>query len=149
MANTGAGIDIIIAESCTYEFLYQVGFLITTARGCNATNTIPAVFGLNLSQTSGGKLNRFFPTDFTPGLVNTVADHRPGDAVFVAGITKGKTALDTGMAFVGLTVLVRCHAHHLVIPRFIDTGLNVKRTAHTTISAGRDRTFVRQAQFDN
>jgi hypothetical protein len=47
VADTGAGIDVIVAKSRTDQLLDEIGFLVGAARGCNAANGILAVFGLN------------------------------------------------------------------------------------------------------
>ena len=74
-----------------------------------------------------------FPADFPPGIGDLLADHRIEDAILVGGVAIGKTALDAGMAAIGLTVLPRHHAHEFLAAHF-----RLEGTADAAIGAGRD-----------
>ena len=102
------------------------------------------MFRLDFTKTPGSKLNGLLPADLTPGLIDTVTDHRCGYSVFVTGISKGKPPFDTGMTLIGLAVLIRCHTHN-----FSTACLYVECTANATIGTGRDRALLRQPHLDD
>ena len=79
-----------------------------------------------------------------PGIGDLGADHRLGDAVLVGRIAPGEAALDAGMAVVGLAVLVRHHAHHLVA-----LHLGLERAADAAIGAGGDDAVLGLARLDD
>ena len=54
MANAGAGVDVVVAERCTYELLYQIDFFVGTARGGDAADGIFAVLGLDAAEFARG-----------------------------------------------------------------------------------------------
>src|SRR5581483_8701221 len=72
------------------------------------------------------------------------AHHRLDDAVRVGGIAEGEPALDTGVAAIGLAVLVRDHAHDL---RALHLG--AEAAAHAAVGAGSDHRVVGLALFDH
>ena len=60
------------------------------------------------------------------------------------GVTPGKAALHAGVAFVGLTVLVRHHAHD-----FVTLHLRLERATHAAIGAGGDLGVLGLAEMDD
>ena len=62
----------------------------------------------------------------------------------MGGITKGKTALNAGMAFIGLTIFVGGHTHNLVA-----FHLGFKRTANAAVGAGGGNGMLWLARFNN
>src|SRR5690606_19082547 len=103
-----------------------------------------AMLALNVFEAGGGKGHRFIPGDFPPGFVNGIANHRAGDAIFVGGVTKGKTAFDTGVTPIGLAILPGCHAHHRAAFKF-----GLKATANTAIGAGGNNAVLRYTLVNN
>ena len=103
-----------------------------------------AILGLNRFKALRGVGHRLFPGHFFPWVVDTVANHGYCNAVFMGGITKGKSALNTGMAFIGLAVFVGCHAHYLIA-----LHLGFKRAANATVGAGGSDRMFRFTGFDN
>ena len=81
---------------------------------------------------------------FAPGIGDVLADHRLEDALLVGGVAPGKTALDAGMAAIGLAVLVGHHAHH-----FLAAHLGLEGAADAAIGAGGDEGMLGLADFDD
>ena len=102
------------------------------------------MLGLNAAELAGRMTNGFLPADFTPGISNLGADHGLGDAILVRGIAPGKAALDAGMAFVGLAILPRHHAHDLLA-----LHLSLEAAAHAAIGTGRDLAVLALTQLDH
>ena len=75
--------------------------------------------------------------------MNTVANHRFGDAVSVRGVAPGKTAFDTGMAFVGFAIPPGHHAHD-----FGALHLGLETATDAAVCAGGDDIVVRLAHLD-
>ena len=94
VADACTGIHVVIAESRTHQFLHQVGFFVGATRRGDATDRILAMFGLDAPEFTGSVIDRFIPTHLAPRVADLVANHRFRDAVFVGGITPGKTAFD-------------------------------------------------------
>ena len=118
MANPSAGIYVVIAKAGTNHFLHQIDFFVGASGRRNSTYAGTAILALNIFKTFSGISHRLFPGHFFPWVVDTVANHGYCNTVFMSGVTKGKAALNTGVAFVGLAVFVRCHAHYLVALHF-------------------------------
>src|SRR5690606_27238390 len=131
MTDAGACVDVVGAECGPHQFLYQIGFFVGAARGCQTADRVAAVLGLNSLELGSRVLNGFIPADFTPGLVDAASDHRLGDAVLVGCVAPGKTALDTGVPAIGLAVFPGHHAHHLIAFHF-----GLERTAYSAVRAG-------------
>src|SRR6202050_979328 len=106
VADTGAGVDVVVAERGADQFLHQESLLIGAARRGDAADRVFAVLGLNALEFGSGVVYRLFPTDFTPFVGDLGADHRLEDTLFVGRITPGKPALDAGMAAIGLAILI-------------------------------------------
>src|SRR5882762_9328970 len=98
MADAGAGIDVVVAESCPHQFLHEERLLVGAARRGDATDRFAAVLILDAPKLAGEVRIGLFPGDFLPRVGDLLADHRVKDTVLVARITKGKTAFDAGMA---------------------------------------------------
>ena len=79
-----------------------------------------------------------------PRVIDAVADHRVQDAVLMAGVAVGETALDAGVAAVGLAVLVGGHADQFVAAHFGFEG-----AADATVGAGGDHRMRRGADLDD
>src|SRR5580698_1403959 len=107
MADAGAGIDVVVAEPGAHKFLYQVGFLVGATRRGDAADRLAAVFGLNALEFGSRMGDRLVPGYFAPRIGDLGADHRLGHAVLMGRIAEGETALDAGMALIGLAVLER------------------------------------------
>src|SRR5690606_7122080 len=125
VADTCACIYIVVAKCSAHHLLHEVSFLVgTTGRG-DSTHRADTIFLLDAANLRCSIFNGFFPADLLPGVVDGLAYHGGGDAVLVSGIAKRETPLDTGMTFVGLTVLPRNHAHDLVTLHFsLETAAN-------------------------
>ena len=144
MADAGAGVDIVVAEGRADEFLDEEDFLVRAARRGDGADRVAAIVGLDALELAGGATDRFFPRDFTPWIGDLFADHRLGDAVLVAGIAPGETALDAGMALIGLAVLVGNHADDLVALHF-----GLEGAADAAIGAGCDFGMVGLTHLDD
>ena len=118
MANAGAGIDVVVAEGRSDEFLDQIRLLIGAARRGDATDRAAAVFFLDAPEFAGGIGERFLPRHHTPRVSDFGPNHRVLEAIRMGGVTPGKTAFDAGVPVVGLPILVRNHAHHLAALHF-------------------------------
>src|SRR5471032_1322590 len=143
VADPRAGVDVVVAERGTHQFLHQVGFFVGAAAGGDATNRIAAVLLLQPAEFAGGVGHRFVPADFLPRVVDVFADHRFGDAIRVGGVAPGKATFDAGMAVVGLTVFVRNHTH-----QFVAFHLGAERAAHPAIGTSGDHAAFGLAEFD-
>src|SRR5205085_1597572 len=131
VADAGTGVDVVVAEGRAHQLLHEVGLLVGAARGGDAADRIAAVLRLQALELGGRVRDRGVPRDLLPRLVDRGADHRRGDAVLVRRIAPGEAALDAGMAFVGLAVLPRRHAHDLGA---LDLGLEA--AADAAVGAG-------------
>ena len=144
MADTSAGIDIIIAKPSADQLLHHEDFFIGAARGGNAAHRITPISGLNPLEFIRRMDEGLIPCDLAPGIGDFGADHRLGDAVFVSGIAIGKAPLDTGMAFIGLSILIGHHADNTLALHF-----RLEGTADAAIGAGGHHRMFRLAIFDN
>ena len=133
VADAGAGVDIVVAEAGAHQLLDEIDLLIGAARRGDGADRLPAILGLDALELAGGVVDRLLPRDLAPGIGDLLADHRLGHAVLVGRIAPGKAALDTGVAFVRLAVLVGHHAHDAVA-----LHLGLERAADAAIGAGRD-----------
>ena len=137
MADAGAGVDIVIAKASAHHFLHQIDLFVGAATRRNGANASASILGLNSFKALGGIVDRLVPRDFAPGVVDAIADHRCGDAVFVGRVAEGEAALNAGVALVCLAVFVGCHTHHLIA-----LHLGFKGTANAAVGAGSgDRVF--------
>src|SRR6266436_3138780 len=132
MAHAGAGVDIVVAEARAHQLLYDVGLLIGAARRGDAADRVAAILCLNTLEFRGRVADRFFPRDLAPGIRDLGANHGLYDAVRMRGIADGETPFDAGVAVIGMTVLVRHHAHH-----FLALHLGAKRAPYSAVGAGR------------
>ena len=131
MADAGASVDIVVAESGTHQLLDNVDLFVGATRGRDGTDGLAAVLGLNALHFAGRIVQGFVPAHFTPSVVDAGADHRVAHAVRVGGIAPRKTALHAGMAVVGVAIAVRHHANDGVV-----LGLCLQRATHAAIGAG-------------
>ena len=82
------------------------------------------------------------PANALPRVIDRIANHRLGHAIFMGRITKGKTTFDAGMALVRFTILRR-HTNHFG-PHF-----SLEATADTTISTGCCHRVLRYSALDD
>ena len=143
MAYAGAGVGVVVAEDRAGKLLHEERLLVGAAGGGDDANGILAGFVLDGPQPVCREIERLVPGDFAPGLVDGLADHRVEDPVLVAGIAPGKASLDTGMAAVGLAILVGDHAHE-----FLTAHFRLEGAANAAIGAGGDDGMLRLADFD-
>ena len=144
MADTGAGVDIVVAETAADQLLHQIGFFIGAAGGGDAADRVAAILLLNALEFGGREIERFIPRHFTPGIVDVLADHRLKNALLVGGVAPREAAFDAGMPAIGLAVLVGNHAHD-----FLATHLRFERAADAAIGAGRDNRMLGLADLDD
>ena len=144
VADAGAGIDVVVAETRADQLLHQIGFFIGAARGGDATNCIAAMFSLNALELLGRKGERFVPRHFAPGICDPLANHRLEDALLVGGVAPGETALDAGMTAIGLAILIGHHADD-----FLAAHLGLEGAADAAIGAGRDHRVLGLADLDH
>src|SRR5271170_7403130 len=102
MADTGARVDVVVAEAGANELLHQERLLVGAARRRNAADRVLAILGLDALELGSGMRDRRLPRYFTPRLADLGADHRLEDALAVIGVTPGEAALDARMAAVRL-----------------------------------------------
>src|SRR5207248_1106078 len=133
MAYAGAGVDVVVAEARAHQLLHEVSLFVGAARGGNAADGVAAVLRLDALEFRGGVADRLFPGNFAPGIADLRADHGLDDAVRMGGVADGEAPLDAGMTVIGVAVLVRHHAHHLLA-----LHLGAKRAADSAVGAGRD-----------
>src|SRR5690606_35955123 len=93
VAHAGAGIGVVRAEAGADQLLNEERFLVRAAAGSDAAQRTGAGFRLDRLDLVGGVADRLVPADFTPRLVDGLADHRVEDAVLVVGIAIGEAAL--------------------------------------------------------
>ena len=144
VADAGAGVDVVVAKRGTHQLLHQIAFLVGAAAGDDAADRVLAVLALDALDLAGGVVDRLVPAHFLPCVVDALADHRRGDAVLVGGIAEREAPLDAAVTVVGVAVLVRHQAHHL-----ITLSLGLERAAHTTIRTGGDGALLGLAVFDH
>src|SRR3569833_438145 len=144
MADAGTGVDVVVAEDGADQLLHQESFFIGAARRGDAANRGPAVFLLNALELGSSVGDRLVPAHFLPRLVDRGADHWVEDALLVGRIAPGETALDAGVAAIGLAVLVRHHAHNFLAAHF-----GLERAADAAISAGGNDRVFGLADLDN
>ena len=142
MADAGAGVDVVVAESRTYQLLDEVDLFVGATRGRDGTDGLAAVLGLNALHFAGRVVQGFVPAHFAPSVVDAGANHRAAHAVRVGGIAPGKTALHAGMAMVGVAIAVRHHANDGVV-----LGFCLQRAAHAAIGAGGRHSTRRLADY--
>ena len=118
MANAGAGVDVVVAEGRSDEFLDQIRLLIRAAGRSDATNRATTVLFLNAPEFASGVGERFLPRYHTPRVRDLGPDHGMLESIRMGGVAPGKTAFDAGVPVVGLPILVRNHAHHLAALHF-------------------------------
>src|SRR5262249_25752348 len=120
VANPRTGVYVVVAKDSAYQLLYQERFFVGATRRADATNGATAILGLDALEPAAHIVDGFVPRDFFPGVINAPAYHRFQNPVGVRRISKRKPAFDTGVAVVGVAVLVWHHANHLVT---LDLGL--------------------------
>src|SRR4051812_42738398 len=133
MTDTGAGIDVVVAEAAAHQLLHQVRLLVGAARGGDAADRQPAMLALEPLELRGDAVDRDLPAHFAPWLVDALADHRIEDALLVVGVAPGEAALYAGVTVVGFAFLVGNHAH-----QFLAAHLGLEAAADTAIGAGGD-----------
>ncbi len=89
------------------------------------------MFGLYGHEPVSGKLDCLVQRNRLPRIGDLFTDHRRGDAILVAGIAKGKAALDAGVTFVRPAIFRRHHADDLVTLQF-----RIERAADAAVGAG-------------
>jgi hypothetical protein len=99
---------------------------------------------LDARDLAGGVIDRLFPRDFLPRILDALADHRGRDAILVRGIAPSEAALDAGVTMVGAAFLARHHADD-----FFALHLSVKRAADAAVSAGGGDAVFWRAVFDD
>ena len=168
MADTRAGVDVVVAEAGAHQLLDQEHFLVRAARRRDGANRIATVLTLDPLEFARRVLKRLIPRDFPPGIVDALADHRPEDAVLVRRIAVSEASLDARMALVRLASLIGDHAqdfiafqfrlegaadpavgacrHHAALGRaLVDDRFFVERRGRTGLHAGAARdTFGRE-----
>ncbi len=137
MAHPRAGVDVVVAEAGTHEFLDQVGFLVRAAGGGDAADGVASILGLDSLQLACRVADRLFPRHLAPRVGDLGADHRLDDAIRMRRIADRKAALHAGVTVIGMTILVRHHAHH-----FLALHLGAERTAHPAVGAGRHQAVL-------
>src|SRR5690606_20413209 len=131
MTHAGTGVDVVVAETGTHQLLDEEGLLVGAARRRDAAHRTPSVLRLDPAELGGRMADRLVPAHLAPGVGDLLADHRVEDAVAVGGIAPGESALDARMAAIGLAVLPRHHADHLVARH-----LRLEGAADAAIGAG-------------
>ena len=145
MADAGAGIDIVVAEAGADQLLHQIGFFVGAAgRGDAADGSRGRIWPGCRLNSAAAIVERLVPRHFAPGIGDLLADHRIEDALLVGGVAPGETALDAGMAAIGLAVLVRHHAHHFLAAHF-----RLEGAADAAIGAGRHHRMLGLADLDH
>ena len=144
MADARAGIDVVVAEAGTDQFLHHEHFFIGAARGGDAADGVAAVLRLDALEFRRGKIERLVPRHFAPWIGDLLADHRIEDTFLVVGIAPGEAALDAGMSAIGLAVLVGHHAHD-----FLAAHLRLEGAADAAIGAGRHHRVLGLADLDD
>ncbi len=144
MADAGAGVDIVVAKDLADELLHEEGLLVGTARRGDAADGTNSALGLDFPEARRGEAERFVPGDFAPWFDDGFADHRRQHAVAMGDVAPGEATLDTGMAAIGLAVLIGDHAH-----QFLAAHLGLERTADAAIGAGGDDGVLRLADGDD
>ena len=139
VADTRAGVHIVVAKDRSYQFLDQIGFLIRAARRCDAADRTDSVLALDSAHRLRGKIDGFLPADFAPGVGDALADHRTRGAILVGRVAPGKAALDARVPLVGAPLHPGRHAHDLVAAQ-----LGLEAAAHAAIGAGRQHFARRQ-----
>jgi hypothetical protein len=144
MADAGAGIDVVVAESRAHQLLHQVVLFVGAAAGDDGADRVAAVLLLDAAELARGVGQRLLPRHFAPGVACLGADHRTRDAVRVRRIAPGEAALDAGVALVGAALPGRHHAHHLIALHF-----GVEAAADTAIGASRRHAAFGLTLFDD
>ena len=70
MADAGAGVDIVVAETGADQLLHQIGFFIGAAGGGDAADGVAAVFLLDAFELGRSEVERLVPGDFAPGILD-------------------------------------------------------------------------------
>ena len=144
VADAGAGVDVIVAESGPYQLLYEEGFFVRAARRRDAAHSIASVGGLESLEFRRRIGERLLPGHYTPRIGYFLANHRRGHPVLVRGVPPGKPALHARVAFIRLALFPRHHAHHLVA-----LGFRAKAAPHSAIGARCGRHTRWRALLDN
>ncbi len=144
MANPCAGIDIVRTECGAHQLLNQVGFFIRAARRSNTTHRITTILPLNAFDFTRGVVNGFVPADLLPGVGNFLANHGLEHAIFVRGVTPGKTAFHARMAAIGFAVFPGHHTHD-----FFAFHVGFKAATHTAVGASGNNRVFRLAHHDD
>ncbi len=114
MTHPRAGIDIVGAETRPDQLLDKKGFLVGATARRDPAQRIAAIGIADSVDAGGGIGQRLFPAHFAPRLVDRLPDHWRMNALLMLGVAPGEAALDAGVATIGLAVLPRHHAHHLL-----------------------------------
>ena len=144
VADPRAGVDVVGVEGRTHKLLHQVGLFVGAARRRDAADRVFAVLGLDAFDFGRSVLDGLVPAHLFPWVGDLGADHGLRDAVLVSGVAPSKTALHTGMAFVGFAVFPRHHAHHGVA-----LHLGFEAATHAAVGAGGDQAVLGLAEFDD
>ena len=102
------------------------------------------MFGLDTFELRGRMVERFVPADLLPRIGDLGADHGLGDTVLVGGVAPSKTTFHARVAFIGLAIFPRHHAHHGVA-----LHLGFEAAADTAIGAGGDKTVLGLAKLND
>ena len=93
VANAGAGVDVVVAEAGTHQFLNEVRLLVGAARRRHGADRVAAVLGLDALELRGGMGDRLLPGDLAPRVGDRLADHRLGHAILVGRVAIGEPSL--------------------------------------------------------
>lgn len=113
VAYARAGIDVVGAKACADQLLHKEGFFICAPARSDPAQSVRAVGVTYADQPGRGKLQRFLPVNFAPGLVDPLPDHRFEDTLLMLGIAPGETSFDAAMPAIGLAFLPGHHPHKL------------------------------------
>ncbi len=144
MADAGAGINVIVAETGANEFLDEECFLIRAAGRGDAANGLFPIGALDTPELRRNVGEGFLPGDFPPRIADLFANHRVEDTISVGRISVSEAALDAGMATVCLSILPRHHAHQLFTTHF-----RLEGATDAAIGAGGDHRMFRLANLDH
>ena len=81
MTHTCTGVDVVVAEHRTHQFLNDPHFLVRATRRGDATDTVRPILradGFELARREG---NRFLPRDLLPGVLDARAYFRRREPV--------------------------------------------------------------------
>src|ERR1700730_12944587 len=105
MANTRAGVHVVVAKAGPDELLDQVGFLVAATGRGDSTDRVPPVLGLDPLQLTCPVVDGLLPRDFAPRVADLRAKHRLQHAMRMSGIADREPAFHAGVAMVRMTVL--------------------------------------------